>query len=58
MVGIAAPDLLAIPTRLAVAGGAAKADAILGALRGGYANLLVTDDATATTILEREPVTR
>ncbi len=51
MVGIAGPDLLAIPTRLAVAGGVAKAEAVLGALRGGYANLLVTDSQTATAVL-------
>jgi len=54
MVGITGPDLLAIPTRLAVAGGVAKAEAILGALRGGYANLLVTDSETAENVLERD----
>ncbi|MFN2223646.1 MAG: sugar-binding domain-containing protein [Chloroflexota bacterium] len=54
MVGIAGPDLLAIPTRLAVAGGVAKAEAILGALRGGYTNLLVTDSQTAQAVLERD----
>lgn len=58
MVGITGPDLLAIPTRLAVAGGVAKADAILGALRGGYTNLLVTDSATAEAVLERDSATR
>jgi lsr operon transcriptional repressor len=54
MVGIGGPDLLAIPTRLAVAGGLAKADAILGALRGRYANLLVTDSVTAQAVLQRD----
>jgi deoxyribonucleoside regulator len=54
MVGITGPDLLAIPTRLAVAGGVAKAEAILGALRGGYSNLLITDSETAETVLERD----
>ncbi len=34
-----------------VAGGEAKAEAILGALRGGYVNVLVTDDATARKVL-------
>jgi len=58
MVGITGPDLLAIPTRLAVAGGVAKADAILGALRGGYTNLLVTDSKTAEAVLERDSATR
>jgi DNA-binding transcriptional regulator LsrR (DeoR family) len=54
MVGITGPDLLAIPTRLAVAGGVAKAEAILGALRGGYVNLLVTDSETAEVVLGRD----
>ena len=54
LVGIAGPDLLAIPTRLAVAGGVAKAEAILGALRGGYVNLLVTDSETAEAVLDNE----
>ncbi len=57
MVGITGPDLLAIPTRLAVAGGVAKAAAILGALRGGYTNLLVTDSQTAQAVLEQDSVT-
>lgn len=51
MVGICGSDLLAIPTRLAAAGGQAKVEAILGALRGGYANLLVTDSETAEAVL-------
>jgi DNA-binding transcriptional regulator LsrR (DeoR family) len=51
LVGITGPELLAIPTRLAVAGGVAKAEAILGALRGGYVNLLVTDSETAEAVL-------
>jgi deoxyribonucleoside regulator len=54
MVGITGPDLLAIPTRLAVAGGVAKAEAILGALRGGYVNLLVSDSETAEVVLGRD----
>ena len=56
MVGISAGDLLAIPTRLAVAGGVAKSDAILGALRGGYVNLLVTDSETAEAVLAKDRV--
>jgi len=54
MVGIAGPDLLAIPMRFAVAGGVAKAEAILGGLRGGYVNLLVTDSETAKAVLGRD----
>jgi deoxyribonucleoside regulator len=56
MVGISGDDLLAIPTRLAVAGGIPMADAILGALRGGYANLLVTDSETAEAVLAKDHV--
>ena len=41
-----------IPTVIAVACGANKTEAILGALRGGYANILVTDDHTASRVLE------
>jgi DNA-binding transcriptional regulator LsrR (DeoR family) len=52
LVGIARDDLLAIPTRLGVAGGIAKAEAILGALRGEYVNILVTDSQTAAKVLE------
>lgn len=52
LVGISGADLRAIPWRLAVAGGLPKAEAILGALRGGYANWLVTDSGAATRVLE------
>lgn len=51
LVGIARDDLLAIPVRLGVAGNIAKAQAILGALRGGYVNMLVTDSMTAERVL-------
>lgn len=40
-----------IPRVVGVAVGAAKAEAILGALRGGLINVLVTDDATARDVL-------
>jgi len=52
LMGITQKDLLNIPTRLGVAGKEEKAEAIFGALRGGYINLLVTDNLTATRILE------
>lgn len=53
LVGIAREDLLRIPKRLGVAGGAeAKAKAVLGALRGNYVNILVTDSDTASQVLE------
>lgn len=40
-------DLQRIPKVIGVAGGEGKFEAILGALRGKYVNILITDDATA-----------
>ena len=45
-------DLLTMPTRIGIAGGAGKIQAILGAVRGKYINVLVTDDITAAAVLE------
>ena len=36
-----------------VAGGKEKVAAILGALRGGYLNVLITDTVTAQAVLEK-----
>lgn len=52
LVSIRRPDLLSIPLRLAVAGGEGKANAILGALRSKYVNVLVIDSVTARKVLE------
>jgi DNA-binding transcriptional regulator LsrR (DeoR family) len=54
IVTISEGDLKNIPIRIAVAGGIGKAEAIQGALRGGYINILVTDDQVAKTLLEFE----
>ena len=45
-------DLLTMPIRIGIAGGAGKIRAILGALRGKYINVFVTDDITAGAVLE------
>lgn len=45
-------DLLKIPYSLGVAGGELKAEAILGAIRGRYVNILVTDSKAAERILK------
>ncbi len=37
---------------MGVAGGEEKVAAILGALRGGYLNVLVTDDLTAAAVFQ------
>ena len=52
LVSIRRHDLLSIPIRLGVAGGQGKMDAILGALRSKYVNVLVTDNTTARMVLE------
>ncbi len=51
LVGIAREDLLAARLRLGIAGGLSKVEALLGALRGGYINVLVTDSTTAGEVL-------
>lgn len=45
-------DLLNIPIRIGIAGGKGKAEPVLGALRGGYINVLVTDAMTARRVLD------
>jgi DNA-binding transcriptional regulator LsrR (DeoR family) len=52
LVSIRRPDLLSIPVRLGVAGGEGKEEAILGALRSKYVNVLVIDSITAGKILD------
>jgi DNA-binding transcriptional regulator LsrR (DeoR family) len=51
VVAIGREDLLAISTRIGVASGPGKAEAILGAARSGLVNALVTDSVTASTVL-------
>lgn len=51
VVGIELTDLCKVPWVVAVAVGGEKAAAILGALRGGYINVLVTDEATVRLVL-------
>ncbi len=51
VVGIELEALHEIKQVIGVAGGEAKAAAILGALRGGHVNVLVTDDETARRVL-------
>ena len=55
VVGISVPQLLAVPRRVAVAGGERKEAAILGAVTGGLVNVLVTDVATARRLLAAAP---
>jgi DNA-binding transcriptional regulator LsrR (DeoR family) len=51
IVGISLDALCKISTVIGVAGGSPKGAAILGALRGGYVNVLITDDQAAQKVL-------
>lgn len=51
VVGVELETLHGIEQVIGVAGGEAKAKAILGALRGGHVNVLVTDDGAAGKVL-------
>ena len=52
-IGVALEDLRKIPERLTISGGKRKWEALLGTLRGGYTTSLVTDEGTASYLLER-----
>lgn len=47
VIAVELEDFLKIPTRIGIAGSKSKIPAILGALKGGYINSLVTDFETA-----------
>ncbi|MGH3176256.1 MAG: sugar-binding transcriptional regulator, partial [Streptosporangiaceae bacterium] len=51
-IGIELADLRRIPKVVGVAGGEHKAEAILGALHGGFLDVLVTNELTAIRLLE------
>jgi len=53
MLGISASILKRIPIRIGVAGGLAKVIPIVGALKGGFINILISDSATAIEVLKR-----
>jgi DNA-binding transcriptional regulator LsrR (DeoR family) len=52
IITIGKQDLQAIPYRMGVAGGIGKVKPILGALRAGYINILITDNNAAEQLLE------
>jgi len=54
LIGIELTDLAQIPKVVGVAGGLHKVDAILGALRGGFLDVLVTNELAALRLLELE----
>lgn len=51
VLGIDAATLRAVPRKIGVAGGSRKVEAIRGAARGGWIDVLVTDAATARALL-------
>ena len=53
VIGITVDKIKDIPNVIAVAGGTEKQDAILAALKGGYINVLVTDEKTAEFLLNQ-----
>ncbi|MEY4996893.1 MAG: hypothetical protein RLY59_297 [Actinomycetota bacterium] len=53
VVGVTLEQLKKSDRRIGVAGGASKRDAILAAVRGGWINVLVTDEETATYLIEQ-----
>jgi DNA-binding transcriptional regulator LsrR (DeoR family) len=55
MIAISPGQLLAVPHRIAVATGKAKATAIAGALAGGLVNVLITDSQAAEAICSDLP---
>ena len=52
ILGIDLQRVRQIPRVIGVAGGNSKTQAISGAIRGGYVKVLITDEATATGLLE------
>jgi lsr operon transcriptional repressor len=53
-IGIDVADLRNIPKVVGVAGGTHKAEAILGALHGGFLDVLITNELAAVRLLELE----
>lgn len=52
LIGISLEDIKKAPNVICIAGSVSKAKALLGAIRGGYVDTLIIDDATALRILE------
>ncbi len=58
MIGLSIDDLKKIPLTIAISGGIEKAAALLGALRTGCLNVLITDQKTAQMIVDMDDKTR
>lgn len=55
VIGITFDQILATPLRIGVAGGESKREALLGALRGGLINVLITDSRDAEYLISEAP---
>ena len=53
VIGLSLEELCRIPMKIGLAGGDNKVEALWGALRGGYINVLITDELTARNLLDR-----
>ena len=49
--GMTFPMIKKIRNRIAIAGGANRAEAVKGAIRGGYVNMLITNNECAEKLL-------
>ena len=45
-------DIRKISSKIGIAGGKRKAEAVIGAIRGGYVNILITDNECAKRLIE------
>ena len=54
IIGIELDILKTIPVRIGCLSGVEKSQAVLGALRGGYINVLVIDEETANAVMIAE----
>ncbi|WP_019204467.1 sugar-binding transcriptional regulator [Tsukamurella sp. 1534] len=57
-VSVPLDDVRACPASILISGGEHRRESILGALRGGYATVLVTDHPTATWLLRQQEANR
>lgn len=57
LIGVDIDDVRKVPLSIGVAAGEQKVEPIRGVLRGSYLKTLVTDEPTASTVLERQATT-
>ena len=58
VIGISSDQLKRTPRRIGVAGGDRKHDAVVAAVRGGWVNVLITDEDTAEHLLRADEKSR